>query len=142
MHATATLIGRVGQVGEIAKAGDTDRIGFRLATDRRKNINGAWTDVPTWWGVEVYGRDAAYLHEHLATGQAVTVTGMPYLDEWATQAGEKRQTLRLRADKVILHRSPKGPSHPVPDRRASAAPVDPPARSAPAAPVTTHEPPF
>lgn len=54
-----------------------------------------------------WGRQAETCSEHLLKGSAVLVEGRLQLDQWENQQGEKRQKLRVRADRVHFLGSPK-----------------------------------
>ena len=138
MTAIVTLIGHIGNPGELKSVGDNDRLGFTLATSRRVKVGDTWENRTTWWKCDAWGADARFLWHRIAKGSGVTVIGEAYLDEWTTQEGDKRQTLKCRATKVALH-----------DRKTTPTPADgtattdaAPAPAAPAAQGTHDEPPF
>jgi single stranded DNA-binding protein len=144
-HASAQLIGHLGEVGTLTSVGQTQYVGFRLGVNRRAKANGEWADITTWWSVRLWGERATSLAQRLAKGDQVVVHGEPFLEEWAKRDGAKASTLRLTADQVtVLRRSADRPP-----REAPAATPEP-APAAPAAPAASRsepkpfddEPPF
>lgn len=106
INATCTLVGRCAQPGELKYFGENPKLGLRLAVDRRAKVADKWENVTTWWTVEIWGKDAVFLHPRLAKGAAVTVIGEPYSEDWQTREGEKRTALRVRAHSILLHQRP------------------------------------
>lgn len=132
MKSHATIVGHVGNPGALKPVGDTQKLGFTVASNRRVKVDGQWTDKPTWWTVTVWGKRAAWLADKIRKGSAVTVMGEPHVEEWTTKEGDKRQTARIEADDVALH-----------DRHDSAASLPgEAARPAPAAETGMDEAPF
>lgn len=118
MSATAVLVGRVGRVGDLSTAAQSETLGFTVATNRRaKDPDGKWTDVPTWWACRSWGQQAAGLANRLRTGDEVEVTGEAYLEEWTGKDGEKRRDLKLsvRSCQILHHKRTDQPAaEPVP----------------------------
>jgi single-stranded DNA-binding protein len=125
INAHVTLCGRIANPGGLKSIGDHVKLGFRMAVDRRTKIGDEWKNVPTWWTVEIWGRDAEYLATRIASGAQVTVMGEPYSEEWTTREGEKRTDLRVRAHAVLMVRTaadaPPAPA-PASDPRAPPSP--------------------
>ena len=89
---SVTLHGRVGNVSERRKVGDTDVINFSVA-DARKTKDDFAT---TWWSVSAWGFDVEKA-EKLEKGQNVTVFGrLEELRQYETN-GEQRAEIRMRA---------------------------------------------
>lgn len=105
INAHVTLCGRIAIPGALKSIGDHVKLGFRMAVDRRAKIGDEWKNVPTWWTVEIWGRDAEFLSTRIAKGVQVTVMGEPYSEEWTTREGEKRTDLRVRAHAVLMTRA-------------------------------------
>lgn len=126
MKSIAALYGHVGNPGELKTVGDTVKLGFTLATNRREKKGTEWIDVATWWTITVWGKRAETLAGKLSKGLPITVHGEPYLEEWTTTDGTKRQSLRLRADDLVIHAARPA--------RAAAPAEDP------AGPVSEHPP--
>lgn len=102
INATVNLIGRVANPGALKAIGEHHKLGFRLAVDRRAKVDGEWQNVPTWWTVEIWGKDAEFVSKRIAKGMKVTVMGEPYSEEWTAADGGKRTDLRVRAITVDL----------------------------------------
>ena len=137
-HANTTLTGFVAECGQLTPVGQTQYLGFRLATNRRAKVGAEWQDVPTWWSIRLWGDRAAGLAQRLAKGDYVFVSGEPFTEEWTGRDGHKRQTLRLDAKQVEIER--KG----TPKAAAPGAPGAPATTSATPTPGTEvlEEPPW
>jgi single-strand DNA-binding protein len=85
--------------------------------------------------VVVWGRQAETCGEYLSKGSPALVEGRLQLDQWQTEAGEKRSRLRVRADRVqFLGRSRRGETGDAPEGSARGA------RPAPSAPAEDAPP--
>ncbi len=79
-----------------------------------KNKAGEKVEQVCFVDVIVWGRQAETSAEYLTKGSPVFVEGRLQLDQWETDGGEKRQKLRVRADRVqFLGSGKKGA--PIPD---------------------------
>ena len=85
--------------------------------DRVKNKNGEVFDKETLLEVVVWARQAETCAEYLRKGSPVLVEGRLHTEKWETQQGEKRQRLRIRAERVQF----------LPDSRKGATDRPPPA---------------
>ena len=54
----------------------------------------------TFINVEVWGRQAETCKQYLSKGRPVFIEGQLRLDQWETPQGEKKNQLRVRADRV------------------------------------------
>lgn len=107
-------------------------------SERFKTAAGAWEEKAIFVDVIVWGRQAETSAEFLSKGAPVLVEGRLQLDRWETQAGEKRQRLKVRADRVQFLGSGKRDEKNAADRLPSA----PPQGSGPAAVVDDEDIPF
>ncbi|MBU1694727.1 MAG: single-stranded DNA-binding protein, partial [Verrucomicrobia bacterium] len=64
-----------------------------------KNKAGELVETTTFVDVVVWGRQAETCGEYLSKGSPALVEGRLQLDQWQTEAGEKRSRLRVRADR-------------------------------------------
>ena len=68
--------------------------------ERVKNKSGETFEKETTLDVVVWARQAETCAEYLRKGSPVMVEGRLHLERWETQEGEKRQRLRIRAERV------------------------------------------
>ena len=71
-----------------------------------KNKAGETVEQACFVDVVVWGRQAETASEYLHKGSSVFVEGRLQLDQWENQQGEKRNKLRVRADRVQFLGSP------------------------------------
>lgn len=92
---------------------------FGLGLTRRwTNGAGELQEDPCFVEVVVWGKQAEASAAHLTKGRAVFVEGRLQLDDWQTEAGEKRSRLKVVAQRVtFLYRpAPSGaPGEAAPD---------------------------
>jgi single-strand DNA-binding protein len=106
-----TLSGRLTRDPEKRYAADgTEVTRFSLAFHRRfKSSAGQWTEHTGYVTVVCYQRLAEVCARYLRTGSPVLVEGRLQMREWATERGEKRQSLEVRAESVhFLEKAPGG----------------------------------
>ena len=65
-----------------------------------QNKAGEKVETKCFTDVVVWGRQAEVCSQYLAKGAPVMVEGRLQLDQWETEAGEKRSRLRVKADRV------------------------------------------
>ena len=100
--ANATIIGHTGQPAEFKyTAGGTAILTLSVATNKWQP--GDAPDITTWWNVVMFGARAESLHQNIdiPKGCAVAVFGEPFLEKWAGQDGDERQTLKIVASEII-----------------------------------------
>lgn len=74
---------------------------FGLAVnERRKNAQGAWEDVPMYFGCTLFGNRVASLQPYLLKGTKVTVQGRLRYESWTAQDGTKRSKVSVIADEL------------------------------------------
>lgn len=95
---SVTLVGRLGQdpKAEVTAKG-TSASRLRLAVKRDYSREGQDTD---WFDVVCYGQSADFANRYFAKGREIAVKGSVHVDEWQTDAGERRKALRVVADRV------------------------------------------
>ena len=124
----------VGHVG-----GDCD-VRYMPSGDQVANFSVAYTEKwkqkdsgeakerTTWFSVNCWGKLAEIAGEYIRKGNPVLVEGTPYVESWEAKDGEKRFTLKVRADKIVLlgskrdseERPAREPDHTWPTRAAPA----------------------
>lgn len=90
-----TVAGRLTKDAELRQAGEQHVCGFRLAATPYKG-EAMFFDVSLW------GHRGEALQQYLGRGQQVVVVGGLSQEEWSTNDGEKRTSLRINANEVCL----------------------------------------
>lgn len=75
---------------------------LRVANNRRRKVDGEWTDVVGYFDVTVWGGQAENCAQYLSKGSGVHVTGELRWREWATDSGDKRQAVEINANEVVF----------------------------------------
>ncbi len=104
------------------------RIAFNT---RRPDGEGGWADKPNYVDVEVWGGQATNCAKYLSKGSRVFIDGELDYQDWDDRStGQKRSTLRVRAQTVTFEGAATGGgAEGAP--RASQPPADPPPLAAP-----------
>ncbi len=69
-------------------------------SERYRNKAGEEVETKCFADVVVWGRQAEACTQYLSKGAPVMVEGRLQLDQWETEAGEKRSRIRVKADRV------------------------------------------
>jgi single-strand DNA-binding protein len=105
----------------------TPVLNFRMAVDRRykDNATGEWKSDPSFFSIVYFGQFAERAAENLKKGSGVLVEGRLRSRSWESQAGEKRSTVEVMANRVQnLDRQPgTGAPRPAEGAPEAAAPV-------------------
>ncbi len=75
--------------------------------EKYRNKSGEMVESVCFADVVVWGRQAETCGQYLGKGSPVMVEGRLQLDQWKTDAGEKRSRLRVRADRVQFLGKPR-----------------------------------
>lgn len=97
---------------------------FSVATtERRKDRNGEFQDVTTWFRINVFGKQAETANQYLSKGRQVYIEGRLRQDEYTDREGQKRTTLEVTASDIqfIGPRGEEGGA-PAPARQPASAP--------------------
>ena len=98
-RASITLTGSLGRDAEIITTPNGFVMTFSVATNaRRKNRDGNWEDVTTWWDAVAFGKNQSYVENKFIKGALVRVDGEVYADVWVSREGEKRTSLKVMAN--------------------------------------------
>lgn len=91
------LVGNLGRDPELRYTPQGDAVcDFSMATnDRKRDKSGEYQDVPTWFRVTLWGKQAENASKYLAKGKQVYIEGRLSLDEWTDRDGNTRQTLQV-----------------------------------------------
>ena len=98
---TATIIGRAGQDAEI-KYFESGKVKttFSLAVNRFDSKTK--TEVPDWFNIEVWDKQAEFAGEYVKKGRQVAVDGRISISKWTDQTGEDRERFLIVANNVRL----------------------------------------
>jgi single-strand DNA-binding protein len=103
------LMGNLTKDPEVRQTPSGTAVGdLRLAVSEKfKNKEGETVESTCYADIVVWGRQAETCQQYLTKGCLIAVEGRLQLDEWQTEAGEKRSRLRIRAHRVQFLRRPK-----------------------------------
>ena len=98
---TATIIGRAGQDAEI-KYFESGKVKttFSLAVNRFDSKTK--TEVPDWFNIEVWDKQAEFAGEYVKKGREVAVDGRISISKWTDQTGEERERFLIVANQIRL----------------------------------------
>jgi single-strand DNA-binding protein len=98
---TATIIGRAGQDAEI-KYFESGKVKttFSLAVNRFDSKTK--TEVPDWFNIEVWDKQAEFAGEYVKKGRQVAVDGRISISKWTDQTGEERERFLVVANQIRL----------------------------------------
>lgn len=96
-------------------------------SDKYRNKTGEMVETVCFADIVVWGHQAESCAQYLKKGSQIMVEGRLQLDQWQTDAGEKRSRLRIRADRVqFLGRLQKSAAPTVTEGGAETAAGQPP----------------
>jgi single-strand DNA-binding protein len=88
---------------------------FTIATDSRVKKGEAWVDEPSYWDVELWGKQGESIAQYLTKGKPVALRGTQRIEQWE-QDGVKRMKVKITADAVVMmggkEESRSAPSNP------------------------------
>ena len=98
---TATIICRAGQDAEI-KYFESGKVKttFSLAVNRFDSKTK--TEVPDWFNIEVWDKQAEFAGEYVKKGRQVAVDGRISISKWTDQTGEDRERFLIVANQIRL----------------------------------------
>jgi len=100
------LIGRAGRDPELRYMEDGSPVtNFSLAVNSNRpdpTNQGEWIEDTEWFNVSVWGRQAESTNQYLTKGRKIFVEGRLSSREYTNAAGETRQSLEVRAFRVIV----------------------------------------
>jgi len=98
---TATIIGRAGQDAEI-KYFESGKVKttFSLAVNRFDSKTK--TEVPDWFNIEVWDKQAEFAGDYVKKGRQVAVDGRISISKWTDQTGEERERFLIVANNIRL----------------------------------------
>lgn len=118
-----TIAGQLGRDSEIKTTGSGDSIlSFSVADSQ-----GGRDKPAIWWACSLWGKRADSLAPYLVKGTAVTVSGTVTEREWTDKEGNKRKSMDVRVNDVMLQGGRKQSDHqeeaPRPARAAAPQPA-------------------
>ena len=70
-----------------------------VASKSKKNAAGEWeNDKEMWFSVTAFGHMAEFIAEHVSKGDNANLSGEIYEEEWETNEGEKRKSIKVIAN--------------------------------------------
>ena len=98
---TATIVGRAGQDAEI-KYFESGKVKttFSLAVNRFDSKTK--TEVPDWFNIEVWDKQAEFAGEYVKKGRQVAVDGRISISKWTDQTREERERFLIVANQIRL----------------------------------------
>ncbi len=94
------LAGNLTRDPEIKVVGDSHVVNFGLAINRRYKKDNIAHEEVTFVDVSTWGNTAKMIGQYFRKGQGMMVEGRLKLEGWETAAGEKRQRLKVIAERV------------------------------------------
>lgn len=74
---------------------------FTIATDSRVKKGDGWVDEPSYWDVELWGKQGESIAQYLTKGKPVALRGSQRIEQWE-QDGVKRMKVKITADSVVM----------------------------------------
>ena len=98
---TVTIIGRAGQDAEI-KYFESGKVktSFSLAVNRYDSRTKE--EVPDWYNIEVWDKQAEFAGEYIKKGRQVAVDGRISVSKWNDASGETRERFLIVANNIRL----------------------------------------
>ncbi len=105
----AVLVGRLTRDAELKYTnGGQPVCHFSVATSSRKKKGDQWVDEPSFWDVDLWGKQGESLNQYLTKGKLVAVEGSMRQDRWE-QEGQSRMKVQISANSVQLLGGGQGP---------------------------------
>lgn len=95
------LVGNVGKDPDY-RNNTTPVVNFSLATQKSYKKDDQWVNKTTWHNIVAFGRTAEYVNAKICKGNTIFVEGELDVDEWTDKNGSKRQTTKVKANKINI----------------------------------------
>lgn len=96
----AVLVGRLTRDAELKYTNSGSAIcRFSVATSSRRKKGSEWVEEPSYWDVDLWGKQAESLNQYLSKGKLVAVEGTMRQDRWE-QDGQNRMKVVINANTV------------------------------------------
>jgi single-strand DNA-binding protein len=109
MSAYAQISGRLGQDPELRSTkGGQPVINLSIASHRqKKNEEGEKINLPDWFRITVYGREAEVIAQYAKKGSALSFNGRLQTESYTDREGQERMSVYLVADSFEFLPLPK-----------------------------------
>jgi single-strand DNA-binding protein len=108
--AVAVIVGRLTRDAELKYTNSGQAVcHFSVATSSRRKKGDQWVDEPSFWDVDLWGKQGESINQYLTKGKLVAVEGNMRQDKWE-QDGQTRSKTLISANTVQLLGSPGGQS--------------------------------
>jgi single-strand DNA-binding protein len=98
----AVLVGRLTRDAELKFTNSGQAIcHFSVATGTRRKKGDQWVDEPSFWDVDLWGKQAESLNQYLTKGKQVAVEGQMRQERWEHE-GSTRMKVVVNANAVQL----------------------------------------
>jgi single-strand DNA-binding protein len=98
----AVLVGRLTRDAELKYTNNGQAIcHFSLATGTRRKKGDQWEDEPSFWEIDLWGKQGESLNQYLTKGKLVGVEGAMRQDRWEHEGCTKVKVV-IKADSVQL----------------------------------------
>jgi single-strand DNA-binding protein len=93
------IVGNLGRDPELRYTPQGNAVcSFSLATnEKRKDKNGDFQDVTTWFRITLWGKQAEAASKYLTKGRPVYIEGRLRVEEYTDKDGKNRQSLEVQA---------------------------------------------
>jgi single-strand DNA-binding protein len=98
----AVLVGRLTRDSELKYTNAGQAVAnFSVATSTRRKKGDEWVDEPSFWDIELWGKQAEGINQYLTKGKQVAIEGSMRQDRW-DQDGVQRMKVKVNANTVQL----------------------------------------
>lgn len=96
-----TIMGHLGQDPDLRYTPQgTPVCSFTMAVNNRKKVDGEWQDVPLWFKIKVWGKQAEPCSQYLSKGRPALIAGQLETEVWTNRDGKDVTTLVVNASAV------------------------------------------
>jgi single-strand DNA-binding protein len=100
--AVAVIVGRLTRDAELKYTNSGQAVcHFSVATSSRRKKGDQWIEEPSFWDVDLWGKQGESINQYLTKGKLVAVEGAMRQDKWE-QDGQTRSKTQITANTVQL----------------------------------------
>jgi len=128
--AQTVLVGRLTRDAELKYTpSGTAILHFSVATSAKVKSGDQWTDYPSFWDVDLWGKLGESIAQYMTKGKQVAVSGTMSIQRWEKD-GEKKQKVVITAQTVCMlgggkdSASVPAETAPVQEKPAAPAPIN------------------
>lgn len=101
--ATAVFVGRLTRDAELKYTNGGAAVArFSIATGHRVQKQGQWVNEPSFWDINLWGKQAESLTQYLTKGKSVAVSGDIKVSKWQDNNGVQHSKVECHANTVCL----------------------------------------